>query len=143
MRMLKTFSIQTLGCRVNQYEGEQMAAFLRARGLTAAADPGAADLRIVHTCSVTLPAAGKSRQLARRPGRVSLRQLSDAPPPEAVIGPPVGVEILGAAGTRTPPAGARETRNSGSARPRLVLTGCWATSDPAAAAALPGVDAVV
>src|SRR5687767_10908031 len=28
-------------------------------------------------------------------------------------------------------------------RPRVVVTGCWATSDRAAAAALPGVDAVL
>src|SRR4051794_8049857 len=140
MRMLKTFSIQTLGCRVNQYEGEQMAAFLRARGLTAAADPGAADLRIVHTCSVTLPAAGKSRQLARR---VSLPQLPKAlPGPDG--GAAGGAEMLGAGEARLPPAGSSQAgQDEPGRRPRLVLTGCWATSDPAAAAALPGVDAVV
>src|SRR4051794_22826417 len=128
MRMPRTFSIQTLGCRVNQYEGEQMAAFLRAQGLTAAADPGSADLRIVHTCSVTLPAAGKSRQLARR---VALPQLAErAETSSALDRAPGGGVIVGAAGGTPPPSVGHETGESRSGRrPRLVLTGCWATSD--------------
>jgi threonylcarbamoyladenosine tRNA methylthiotransferase MtaB len=63
---MRTFSIQTLGCKVNQYESEQLAAVLRGRGLVQVADPGEADLRVVNTCSVTVQAASKSRQLVRR-----------------------------------------------------------------------------
>ena len=61
---MKTFSVETLGCRVNQYEGEQIAALLRSRGMVPA-DAGTADLRVVNTCSVTVQAASKSRQVTR------------------------------------------------------------------------------
>src|SRR5437764_11954960 len=70
--MLKTFSIQTLGCRVNQYESDQLAALLRSRGLTQV-DTGA-DLRVVNTCSVTIQAASKSRQTVRRAVRLPVLQ---------------------------------------------------------------------
>src|SRR5438874_6171022 len=72
--MLKTFSIQTLGCRVNQYESDQLAALLRARGLTQVDSGG--DLRVVNTCSVTVQAASKSRQTVRR--AIKLPVLSQA-----------------------------------------------------------------
>ena len=62
---MKTFSITTLGCRVNHYESEQLATLLRARGLVQTA-PADADVRVVHTCSVTTEAASKSRQTVRR-----------------------------------------------------------------------------
>src|SRR5689334_2925830 len=68
--LMKTFSITTLGCRVNHYEAEQLAALLRQRGLVAAAPGEAADVRIVHTCSVTIQAASKSRQSVRRATRL-------------------------------------------------------------------------
>ncbi|MGA2581653.1 MAG: MiaB/RimO family radical SAM methylthiotransferase [Tepidisphaeraceae bacterium] len=62
---MRTFSIQTLGCKVNQYESEQMATLLRARGWTQTEAAGAG-LRIVHTCAVTTEAASKSRSAVRR-----------------------------------------------------------------------------
>ena len=37
---MKKFSVQILGCKVNQYEGEQLAALLRSRGLRQAAPGG-------------------------------------------------------------------------------------------------------
>lgn len=94
---MKTFCVETLGCKINFYESHQLRALLKGRGLieTEAAD---ADLRIVNTCSVTSQAARQSRQTARRLGR-------------------------GAA--------------------RVIVTGCWATDAPEAAAALCGVDAVI
>src|SRR5205814_252738 len=74
--MLKTFSIQTLGCRVNQYESDQLAALLRARGLTQVDSGG--DLRVVNTCSVTVQAASKSRQLVRRTMRLPVLREVDS-----------------------------------------------------------------
>src|SRR5215217_7317364 len=92
---MKTFCVQTLGCKVNHYESEQIAALLRARGLTES-DAAHADLRVVNTCAVTTEATSKSRQTARRLVRLPLLQLSSPP----AIGP-------GAVqATDCPPAGA-------------------------------------
>jgi tRNA A37 methylthiotransferase MiaB len=113
-----TFSVVTLGCKVNQYEGDQIADLLRRRGLRQVEQGG--DLCVVHTCSVTMQAAGKSRQAVRRAGRVPLTVLADD------------------ADRRSTPI----LPSSGAAR-RVIVTGCWATSDPAEAARLPGVDAVL
>jgi threonylcarbamoyladenosine tRNA methylthiotransferase MtaB len=112
---MRTFSIQTLGCKVNQYEAEQIAALLRARGLAPAADAASADLRIVHTCSVTAEAAAKSRQLVRRAVRGRALPVLDRP----------GSIVCDRSGGRT------------------VVTGCWASSNPADATAIPGVAAVI
>ncbi len=121
MNRIRTFSIVTLGCKVNQYESEQLAALLRARGLTEA-DAAHADLRVVNTCSVTGQAGAKSRYEARKAVRLPILAA-------AACGP-VGEE-------RAQGDGLPEGRG------RVILTGCWATSDHAAAARLPGVDAVV
>ena len=76
---MKTFSITTLGCRVNHYESEQLATLLRHRGLVQT-PPDQADLRVVHTCSVTVQAASKSRQSVRRMTRLPvLRLLTPVP----------------------------------------------------------------
>ncbi len=61
----KTFSITTLGCRVNQYESQQVAELLRTRGWRETS-PEQAVLCIVNSCSVTNEAAAQSRQMARR-----------------------------------------------------------------------------
>jgi threonylcarbamoyladenosine tRNA methylthiotransferase MtaB len=134
---VKTFSVQTLGCKVNQYEGEQLAELLRARGL-AAAPPDRADLRIVHTCSVTVQAASKSRQTVRRAARGAVRlpvlerRLVHEPVDRAEDGPaPLNFDLN------------REPSAQTSTRARVIVSGCWATSDREAAAALPGVDAVL
>jgi threonylcarbamoyladenosine tRNA methylthiotransferase MtaB len=109
---MRTFALVTLGCKVNQYESEQIAAFLRARGWvqTAAAD---AQLRIVNTCSVTIDAASQSRQAVRRGVRLPILRSGDA-----AGSPPVGP-------------------------PKVIVTGCWATSEPCHAAEIPGVSAVI
>jgi MiaB/RimO family radical SAM methylthiotransferase len=124
---MKTFCVQTLGCKVNHYESEQVSACLRARGLVETS-PGQAELRIINSCSVTVQAASQSRQAARRMTRLSV--LPD--PARSLAGclenPPVPI-----AGERVAvPAGAR-----------IVVMGCWATSDKAAAESLPGIDAVL
>lgn len=111
---LRTFSIQTLGCKVNQYESEQVAVVLRGRGLVQvkASD---ADLRIVNTCSVTTEAAAKSRQISRRM---------------------VSLPMLGS-NDRSP-----EISNHGHSG-RVIVMGCWATSNPSEAMGLAGVDAIL
>lgn len=62
--------ILTLGCRVNHYESEAIAAKLREAGFTVAmsedASVGGCDTVIVNTCSVTAMSDRKSRQTVHR-----------------------------------------------------------------------------
>jgi threonylcarbamoyladenosine tRNA methylthiotransferase MtaB len=110
---MRTFSIQTLGCKVNQYESEQVASLLRSYGWVES-DAATAELRIVNSCSVTAEAASKSRQSVRRA---------------------VKLPILGqSAATKELP---------GSPKSRVIVMGCWATSDREAASRLQGVDLVL
>src|SRR5215207_353336 len=68
--IMQTFCISTLGCKVNQYESEQIASLLRSRGLRQVDHADGADLRIINTCSVTIQAASKSRQAVRQTVRL-------------------------------------------------------------------------
>ncbi|MDA7971756.1 MAG: tRNA (N(6)-L-threonylcarbamoyladenosine(37)-C(2))-methylthiotransferase MtaB [Gammaproteobacteria bacterium] len=63
-----TFSIATLGCKVNAFESEQLAQQFRARGRRDAAG-GRADVCGINTCSVTAEADRPGRQLVRRAAR--------------------------------------------------------------------------
>lgn len=57
------FVVHTLGCKVNQYEGQAMIERLLELGHTATTDIEFADAYIFNTCSVTAEADRKSRQL--------------------------------------------------------------------------------
>ncbi len=59
-----TFTIRTLGCKVNQFESEAIAGLLSAAGWVQV-DDGPADLYIVNTCAVTGRSAQQSRQYLR------------------------------------------------------------------------------
>ena len=63
---MKRFIIKTLGCKVNQFESEAIAAALISEGWRLADGGGPADLCIVNTCTVTSRGAMQSRQLLRR-----------------------------------------------------------------------------
>jgi threonylcarbamoyladenosine tRNA methylthiotransferase MtaB len=63
---MKTFTIQTLGCKVNQYESQQIRQHLEAFGLNHADHSNAPDLVVVNSCCVTATASAKSRQAVRR-----------------------------------------------------------------------------
>ncbi len=91
--------LDTVGCRLNQAEIENLARQFRAAGHEIVASAAEADLAVVNTCTVTAQAAADSRAALRRAGRL----------------------------------GAGE----------IVATGCWATLEPQAAAALPGVSRVI
>ena len=60
------FSITTLGCKVNQYDGAALASTLRSAGLLPAEAESRADLVVINTCCVTATAMRKSRQAIRR-----------------------------------------------------------------------------
>jgi len=142
---MKTFCVQTLGCKVNQYESEQIAALLRARGLVEVS-PDQAELRIINTCSVTVQAASQSRQSTRRMIRLPVlldrpamaprdRIEFDRPAPAAGLGEHPSEKALAGISPGLSPSAAH--------RPRVVVTGCWATSDEREASTIQGVDAVL
>ena len=64
---MKTFAIDTLGCKVNQYESQQIRELLERLGLeqveTYETEP---DLVVINTCCVTISASAKSRQHIRK-----------------------------------------------------------------------------
>lgn len=60
---MKTFSIHTFGCKVNQYEEEKLRRFLISRGLR---EEEKADISFVNTCTVTHLADRKARQKIRQ-----------------------------------------------------------------------------
>ena len=66
-------SITTLGCKVNQYDGQAIAEAIESAGWHRAAEdaPEAVDLVVINTCCVTATAMSKSRQAIRRAVRRS------------------------------------------------------------------------
>ena len=60
------YRIQTLGCKVNQFETQALETMLQARGVTPAGESESADVVIVNTCAVTAESGRKSRQAIRR-----------------------------------------------------------------------------
>ncbi len=66
---MKTFSVCTLGCRVNQYESRAIAELLIKQGYSAVPFGDKCDLCIVNTCAVTAESERKSAQLIRRAKR--------------------------------------------------------------------------
>jgi len=65
----KKISFQTVGCRLNQYETERMAAQLYPYGFKRAESGEKADLYIINTCTVTHRADSDCRYLIRRAKR--------------------------------------------------------------------------
>ncbi len=63
---MKTFSINTFGCKVNQYESQQIRELLEQFGLTQVNLSEQPDLAVVNTCCVTHTASAKSRQSIRK-----------------------------------------------------------------------------
>ena len=63
---MRTFSIYTLGCKVNQYESAQIAQLLEQLGLSPADSGQKPDLAVINTCCVTGTASAKSRLYIQR-----------------------------------------------------------------------------
>ena len=61
---MKTFAYRALGCKVNQFEGDEARSFLEFKGLVEV--PDRADLVVMNTCAVTHRAVQKGRQTMRR-----------------------------------------------------------------------------
>ncbi|MDY0039615.1 MAG: hypothetical protein RBS57_04835, partial [Desulforhabdus sp.] len=67
--MSQTIALETLGCKVNQYESSYFLEVLREAGHRLASFRDSADVYIVHSCAVTSKAAYQTRQLLRRARR--------------------------------------------------------------------------
>lgn len=61
-----TYYIYTLGCKVNQYDSQQLAAALSDMGMTPAENKEKADVYVINSCTVTAESSRKSRQALRR-----------------------------------------------------------------------------
>ena len=59
----KRFYIKTLGCKVNQYEGQLMRENLLKNGFLECGSMNLADIYIVNTCTVTHKADSESRHI--------------------------------------------------------------------------------
>ncbi len=68
---MKTVALETLGCKVNQYESSYFLEELKREGYTPVSFSERADLYIVHSCAVTSKAGFQTRQLLRRAQRLS------------------------------------------------------------------------
>jgi threonylcarbamoyladenosine tRNA methylthiotransferase MtaB len=56
----------TIGCRLNQAEIEQMAGQFRSAGFEILATPDDADVVVINSCAVTAAAVSDSRQKVRK-----------------------------------------------------------------------------
>ncbi len=63
---ISSFTIRTLGCKVNQCESDAISQCLKDSGCAAVRHEGQADLCIINTCTVTHKAAMQSRQAVRQ-----------------------------------------------------------------------------
>lgn len=64
-------AFHTLGCKVNQYESEAIAAAFEEKGYTVVDEREFADVYVINTCTVTAVADKKSRQYIRRMKKVN------------------------------------------------------------------------
>ena len=72
-REITSFSVVTLGCKVNQCDGASISLELENAGFRPVAFPSFADAYIINTCTVTAFADFQGRQLVRRALRVNPR----------------------------------------------------------------------
>jgi len=70
--IMKTFSINTLGCKVNQYESRQIRELLERLGLSQVKpSESVPELIVINTCCVTHTASAKSRQYIKKAQKLS------------------------------------------------------------------------
>lgn len=67
--MARKYLLTTLGCKVNQYESQQLRETLESAGFEPAGESDHPDVALVNTCAVTGSASRKSRQAVRRVSR--------------------------------------------------------------------------
>ncbi|MDF2838412.1 MAG: mtaB [Evtepia sp.] len=97
-------SIQTLGCKVNQYETQAMELLLRQKGHVLVLEDEVADAYIINSCTVTASSDKKSRQAVRQARRKAPSALvalcgcyPQVSPKEAEA---LGVDLIAGTGSR-------------------------------------------
>jgi threonylcarbamoyladenosine tRNA methylthiotransferase MtaB len=71
MSVLTTVALETLGCKVNQYESSHFLEVLKEAGYRLVSFRTPADIYVVHGCAVTDRATFQTRQLLRRAQRLN------------------------------------------------------------------------
>lgn len=71
MNNAPTVAVETLGCKVNQYETSYFVEILKQAGYRPVSFRERADVYIVHSCAVTARAAAQTRQLLRKARRMN------------------------------------------------------------------------
>src|SRR4051812_13632293 len=64
--MTRTVAFHTFGCKVNQYETEELREQLRLGGFSVVPLAAGADVNIINSCTVTADADSSCRQLVRK-----------------------------------------------------------------------------
>ena len=125
-----SFWLQTLGCKVNQYEARALTEAFTAQGLTPASAAAEADLIVLLTCAVTARAEAEGRRLARNLVRQAKEQTRVVVTGCAAAVSPDAFAALGAVPVPDKAALARAPQTAASPRPRpaacfpdLALTG--------------------
>ncbi|MCE5335438.1 MAG: tRNA (N(6)-L-threonylcarbamoyladenosine(37)-C(2))-methylthiotransferase MtaB [Desulfobacteraceae bacterium] len=70
-KTVRAVAVETLGCKVNQYETSYFLQVLRSKGYECVSFRDRADVYIVHSCAVTAKAGYQTRQLLRRAFRLN------------------------------------------------------------------------
>ena len=70
----KSLYIHTIGCQMNVYDSEQIAARLSAMGYEQVASPEAADLIILNTCTIRAKAEQKAYSFLGRLARLKAKR---------------------------------------------------------------------
>jgi threonylcarbamoyladenosine tRNA methylthiotransferase MtaB len=63
---MKSVAFVTVGCKLNQFETEQMRELIEANGFEGCSAPERADVLVINTCTVTSKSDYRSRQAVRR-----------------------------------------------------------------------------
>ena len=98
------FGVVTLGCKVNQYESQTIAAVLISRGHIRVKPGEGCDVCIINTCAVTAESVRKSRQAVRRlkkkePGAlIAVCGCFSQLEPETAV--KLGADVVGGSGDR-------------------------------------------
>jgi len=92
---MTTVSIATLGCKVNQFESEALAASFEEKGYRLVPFGEPADITIINTCTVTHRADFQSRQMVRRASRSNPESLLIVTGCYAEVEPEKVAEIYG------------------------------------------------